>query len=184
MDQKEHLTIEGLKKIVAIKASLNLGLSDQLKEAFPDIPPAHRPLVVDPEIKDPNWISGFASAEGCFFIDILQNKTTKLGKTARVGFKLTQHYRDEQLMKSIMKYFGVGNVYRVRDISDLVVANIDALNENIIPFFDEYKIVGSKFNDYSYFKKVAGLIKNKAHLTYDGIEQIYKIKSGVNKGRQ
>jgi len=31
---KEHLAIEGLNKLVAIKASLNLGLTHDLKEAF------------------------------------------------------------------------------------------------------------------------------------------------------
>ena len=31
---KEHLTIEGIKKLVAIKASMNNGLSDELKTFF------------------------------------------------------------------------------------------------------------------------------------------------------
>jgi hypothetical protein len=31
------LTKEGLKKLVNLKASLNLGLSDKLKEFFPDV---------------------------------------------------------------------------------------------------------------------------------------------------
>jgi hypothetical protein len=51
---KEHLTEEGLKKIVAIKASINTGLSDQLKKAFPDIIPVKKPKVVDQAIRDPN----------------------------------------------------------------------------------------------------------------------------------
>lgn len=33
--RKEHLTHEGLIAIVNIRASLNLGLSGELKEAFP-----------------------------------------------------------------------------------------------------------------------------------------------------
>jgi hypothetical protein len=55
MQQKEHLTLEGLKKIVALKASLNLGLSDQLKEAFPGVVPVTRPVVAASQqiIKDP-----------------------------------------------------------------------------------------------------------------------------------
>lgn len=52
--RKEHLTLEGLHIIVAIRAVINLGLSDDLKEAFPDIVPVSRPLVTDQEIKDPN----------------------------------------------------------------------------------------------------------------------------------
>jgi len=54
MRQKEHLTIEGLHKIVAIKASLNLGLSEELKVAFSNIIPMKRPLVIDQVIKNPN----------------------------------------------------------------------------------------------------------------------------------
>jgi hypothetical protein len=34
---KEHLSKEGLIKLVGIKASLNLGLSAKLKEAFPNV---------------------------------------------------------------------------------------------------------------------------------------------------
>jgi hypothetical protein len=34
MNRKEHLTPEGLKKILAIKASMNKGLPDELKSIF------------------------------------------------------------------------------------------------------------------------------------------------------
>ena len=54
--------------IVAIKASMNYGLSDDLKAAFPNISPVHRPLVLDKKIKDPNWLAGFATGEGCFLL--------------------------------------------------------------------------------------------------------------------
>jgi hypothetical protein len=43
MSMKEHLTTEGLNKIVAIKASMNLGLSEILKNAFPHIVPVSTP---------------------------------------------------------------------------------------------------------------------------------------------
>lgn len=52
---------------MGIKSSLNLGLSDKLKEAFAEIKPIERPLVTNQEIKDPNWLAGFANGEGCFF---------------------------------------------------------------------------------------------------------------------
>ena len=51
--QGEHLTMEGLKKIISIKASMNKGLPDGLKEAFPDIIPVARPLVKNQSIPDP-----------------------------------------------------------------------------------------------------------------------------------
>jgi len=34
INNKEHLTLEGLHKILALKGSLNLGLSEELKKIF------------------------------------------------------------------------------------------------------------------------------------------------------
>jgi hypothetical protein len=39
----EHLTEKGLLKILDLKTFLNLGLSDKLKKAFPNILPINRP---------------------------------------------------------------------------------------------------------------------------------------------
>ena len=50
----EHLTMEGLIKIICIKASMNWGISDELLAAFPNIIPVSKVLVLDKEIKDPN----------------------------------------------------------------------------------------------------------------------------------
>lgn len=38
--QKEHLNREGILKIVSLKSSINLGLSEQLQDAFPEVRPA------------------------------------------------------------------------------------------------------------------------------------------------
>jgi len=51
--KKEHLTVSGLHKIVAIKASINKGLSSELKAAFPNITPVPRPKVEEILIHDP-----------------------------------------------------------------------------------------------------------------------------------
>jgi hypothetical protein len=51
--KKEHLTVFGLHKIVAIKASINKGLSSELKAAFPNITPVPRPKVEEILIHDP-----------------------------------------------------------------------------------------------------------------------------------
>jgi hypothetical protein len=42
---KDHLKIEGLKKIVSLKASMNDGLSDVQIESFPNIIPVVRSIV-------------------------------------------------------------------------------------------------------------------------------------------
>lgn len=45
MRKKEHLSDLGLRKLLAIKASMNKGLNDNLKEYFPEIVPVERPKV-------------------------------------------------------------------------------------------------------------------------------------------
>lgn len=46
----EHLTDKGLERILSIKASMNKGLSNNLKEQFPNISPVERPLIKDQTI--------------------------------------------------------------------------------------------------------------------------------------
>ena len=53
MKGKEHLSKEGLQGIVNIRASLNFGLSEDLKEVFPETKPVQRPDVEDKQIPDP-----------------------------------------------------------------------------------------------------------------------------------
>jgi hypothetical protein len=165
---------------VAIKSSLNLGLSDKLKQAFAEIKPVERSLITNQEIKDPNWLAGFASGEGCFLINIYKSQT-KLGESVKLNFNLLQHYRDSELIKSFEKYLGCGSTYKLsEDAIIFIVTRISDILEKIIPFFDKYKIIGEKVQD---FKLTAELMKDKAHLTYECLENIRKIKIGMNKGR-
>ena len=55
--------------------------------------------------------------------------------------------------------------------------------EKIIPFFDKYPIQGEKLNDYLDWCKIARLIKNKSHLTNEGLISIKNIKKGMNNSR-
>jgi hypothetical protein len=54
MYHKEHLSSEGLQKIIGIKSAMNKGLSDKLKIDFPNVIPVQRPLVELPETLDYN----------------------------------------------------------------------------------------------------------------------------------
>jgi hypothetical protein len=53
MEAKEHLNMDGLKGIVNIRSSLNLGLIDGLRTVFPNIVPVVRPNIDNTKIPDP-----------------------------------------------------------------------------------------------------------------------------------
>ncbi|KAG0122595.1 hypothetical protein HOY82DRAFT_619860 [Tuber indicum] len=50
LQRKEHLTPGGLEKVVALKANLNWGLSDELKAAFTNTVSVNRPLVENKQV--------------------------------------------------------------------------------------------------------------------------------------
>ena len=183
MKCKEHLNIEGLQKIISFKASLNLGLSEDLQKAFPNQIAIQRPLIENQKIKDPNWLAGFASGEACFQVNIF-NSTTKLGKTVRLFFTVTQHSRDEQLIRTLVDYLGCGNVYFSNKAVDYKAGKIEDLIDKVLPFFDKYYIIGVKSLDYLDFKQLAGLIKIGDHLTAEGLDKISQIKARMNTGRE
>lgn len=181
---KEHLNLAGLEKVVNIKASLNWGLSDQLKAVFPKNIPISRPEVKNKTIPHGMWMAGFTAGEGCFLVAEFKS-TTKLGATPRLRFSITQHSRDEQLLLNFVTYLGCGR-YTVRpsgDAGDFLCTKFSDIVNKIIPFFNEYPIIGSKLKDFEDWKKVAELMSSKAHLTIEGLDQIRKIKKGMNKGR-
>ena len=53
MKRKEHLTVEGLNQIVSIRASMNNGLTEDLKRAYPNITQCERPKVEGLKSIDP-----------------------------------------------------------------------------------------------------------------------------------
>lgn len=185
VNNKTHLTIEGLNQIINIKASMNLGLSDKLKLEFPNFIPVERPIInLDNVTLDPHWISGFVSAEGNFDVRIPVTNS-KLGYRVQLRFRVTQHNRDIQLMNKIVEYFNTGKVYNYngRSAINITIVDFTAITEIIIPFFEKYPILGVKFYDYSDWCKIHNFMINKAHLTIDGINSIKLIKSGMNTGR-
>ena len=181
--RKEHLTEDGLCKIVAIKGAMNLGLSDKLKLAFLDVVPVVRPKIEAPKTIDPNLLSGFASAEGCFLMRVTPSKT-KVGFRVQLVFQLTQHVRDEKLLIRFISFFNCGNVVKYREVLDFRVYKLRDIEEKIIPFFKKHRIRGVKALDFEDWCKAAELMKEKKHLTAEGLEEIKQIKTGMNTGRK
>lgn len=184
MLNSEHLKGEGLLKFVGIKASINWGLSPELVEAFPGTTPVKRPDIITDVFSDFNWLAGFTSAEGCFFVDIKKSPDTKLGKTVQLKFILVQHARDEKLMISMLEYLDCGKIHKSREAISFVVTKIRDLAHKIIPLFKNYPILGVKARDFEDFVTVVNMIKAKKHLTAEGLEEIMQIKIGMNKGRK
>lgn len=180
---KEHLSITGVEKIVGLKVYLNKGLSEDLKATFPHVIPVPRPQVEYPQISHPNWLAGFTSAEGHFFVS-----TSKVDHGVRVQlrFSISQHCRDANLIKYFAEYLncGVCGRHPDRELVEFTVTKYSSLVEKIIPFFQKYPIIGMKSLDFSDFVRVACIFKLEEGTNQSGIDQIISIKGGMNTKRE
>ena len=183
--RKEHISFNGLQEIVNLKASLNLGLTDSLKSSFPNTIAVPRPKVIFKGIPDPNWLTGFAEGEACFFTSIYKSLKSKLGLAVQLVFKITQHSRDIELLKGIEKFFSCGRVEkRSTNACDFTVNSLKDFDNKIVPFFLKYPLQGSKFSNFKDFNKIVQIMKVKGHLNREGLETIKSIKVGMNTGRK
>ena len=153
-----------------------------MKTIFPNTVPVTRPLIENITIPHPEWVAGFVSGEGCFLVQMAKYGKGKLDGVS-LSFKVSQHLRDELLLRSFIYFFGCGlfnyhggnsksGVFIVRKFSDIW--------HKILPFFKDHEIKGIKREDFEDWSKVVELIRAKAHLTEAGVEKIRGIKSGMN----
>jgi hypothetical protein len=133
---------------------------------------------------EPQWIVGFVDGEGCFHIGINENADMKAGYQVLPEFTVVQHERDVQILHALKDYFGCGVVrsnhgdrmaYRVRGKEHLL--------ERIIPFFERHELKSKKRVDFQKFRRVVRMMSEDRHLTSEGIEEIRRIKSRMNRGQ-
>ncbi|CBX90008.1 hypothetical protein LEMA_P124260.1 [Plenodomus lingam JN3] len=144
-------------------------------------------------IKDDSRYSGFAISifleMGLNFKDkdlLLRIKNTfGVGYAVQLVFKITQHNRDNELLKGISEYFACGRIEnRKTNASDFTVNSFKSFEEKIIPFFTKYPLQGSKLLNFQDFKEVVEIMKEKGHLTEKGLQKINLIKANMNYGRE
>lgn len=179
---KQHLNLLGFNEIISIRAGMNKGLPESLRKDFSNIISRSVPLYNLPDKLNPNWVSGFTEAEGCFFVKYIKKDNDKYQFI--LGLQITQSIRDNLLLKKLIYFFNCGRLEINRKIyNNYVVTRFSNIIEIIIPFFDKYSIIGSKHQDYEKWKFISKLIDTKVHLTEEGIREIFLIKSKMNTSK-
>lgn len=93
---------------------------------------------------NPNYISGFIDAEGCFHISILINSNLKLGVSVRAIFQISLHKKDKVLLERIRDFFGVGRVTMRSD--DAMVYEVSSIKgiQIILNHLEAYPLITDK----------------------------------------
>ena len=197
--QREHLTEKGLLNLIGLKSSLNWGLSDSLKKAFPNVTFVDRPYYKFNSIPDPFWVAGFTSGDGSFHLN-LKKYDSNVSNRVSLRFSINLNIRDAEVLKGLVSYFNSLNkiryvvagmlnqenqyVSKSGNTVSLAITKTSELIEVIIPFFEKYPIQGVKSLDFADFKNVAKMKCAQEHLTIEGLNRILEIKLNMNKHRE
>nr|QDG01244.1 LAGLIDADG endonuclease [Scytalidium sp.] len=119
------------------------------------------------------WFSGFVDAEGSFYISI--------SKTCSFRFQVNLHKDDINVLYSIQKWLGFGEVRFYKNYASFTVTRLKDMTQ-LLKIFEKYPLQGSKWLNYKDFVKAFELYTNSVYST-DVLKEITKIKNNMNRLR-
>ena len=140
----------------------------------------HQIDFIEPQYKvnlDNAWLSGFTDAEGCFTSSVLTSKGNKTIVTVRyVISQKDDIYFNKDLAVLIRGYITYVKSYNGYN----TVVNMSKLKK-IIKYLNTYPLKTKKIISYRRWLKVYSLVKNKQHLTIEGLIIIKFLTKSINK---
>jgi len=134
-------------------------------------------------ILDPNWVTGFVDAEGCFTTTLRNDKNYKTGWAIVPAFKIKLHKKDKELLNKIKSYFKeAGTIWNNNRAVYYTVCDKNEIMKVIIPHFEKYPLITQKQADFILFKNIMELVNKGKHLDINFLEEIINIKASLNKG--
>ena len=134
----------------------------------------------------PWQVTGLADGEGGFNCFIENTGKGLTGHTVKLEFKVTQKTHSSGILYELQEFFGCGSVVidnRKTDTKKYHITALSSILEKIIPHFESYPCLTSKFLNFIDWKQIALIMSKKEHLTIKGIEEIKELISKMNKNR-
>ena len=128
------------------------------------------------------YLAGFTDGEGSFNVSFRPRTDYPIPWKVSVSFNVSQ--KDRVILALFKTHLGCGTLRgRPDGVWYFEVTNINAIVENVIPFFERFPFLSAKKKrDFAKFKQIVMLIKSGAHLTANGIRQILEIREDMNDG--
>ena len=130
-----------------------------------------------------NYLAGFTDGEGSFNVSFRKRKDYKIPWKISLCLNISQ--KDPVILSQFKKHLECGTIRERKDdgIWYYEVNNFNAIQTNVIPFFNRFGFLSAKKKrDLSKFKQIAKLIEQKDHLRVEGIVKILKIRKEMNDG--
>jgi hypothetical protein len=128
------------------------------------------------------YLAGFADGEGSFNVSFRPRSDFKIPWKVSLCFNVSQ--KDKVILALFKQHLKCGTIRQRNDgIWYYEVNNLNAINENVIPFFKKFHFLSAKKKrDFSKFVQITKLINEQKHLTWEGIREILNIRKEMNDG--
>jgi hypothetical protein len=128
------------------------------------------------------YLAGFTDGEGSFNISFRPRQDYPIPWKVSVSFNVSQ--KDRVILALFKRYLGCGTLRgRPDGVWYYEVTNLNAVVENVIPFFERFPFLSAKKKrDFAKFKQIVALMQQGAHLNKNGIAQILEIRKDMNDG--
>lgn len=128
------------------------------------------------------YLAGFVDGEGSFHLTFRHRSDYKL--PWKVSLCLNVSQKDRVILALIKRHLQCGTIReKEQGVWMYEVNNLNAIRENVIPFFNRFGFLSAKKKrDFSIFKQMAELMAEGKHLNREGIEQLLRLRRKMNDG--
>jgi hypothetical protein len=128
------------------------------------------------------YFAGFVDGEGSFHLTFRRRQDYKL--PWKVSLCLNVSQKDEVILALLKRHLQCGEIrYKSDDVWMYEVNNLNAIRDNVIPFFRRFGFLSAKKKrDFAIFEQMAQLMAADAHLSREGIESLLKLRLPMNDG--
>jgi hypothetical protein len=137
--------------------------------------------IQDPKL-NPWFVTGLTDGEGCFTITISPSAKMKTKWRVSIYFTINLHVKDMPLLEKFQSALGVGTIRTTK--AGMALFQVTSVKELqvILDHFAKYPLVSAKSIDFSIFKQCFEIIKDKKHLTPEGLLSLVALISSLNWG--
>ena len=130
------------------------------------------------------YLAGFADGEGRFEVALRPRKDGTRPREASLRFAIS--FGEKEMLTQFKRYLDCGSLKRGEDgIWRFEVNNLNAIRDNVIPFFTKFRFRSAKMRrDFSKFKQITSIIAEGRHLQEGGIEEVLSLGSEMSGGEE
>jgi len=128
------------------------------------------------------YLAGFADGEGSFNFSFRPRPDYRIPWKVSACFNISQ--KDKVILALYKRHLRCGTLRSRPDgVWYFEVNNLNAIRENVIPFFRRFGFLSAKKKrDFRIFQEVVSLMEKGEHLTKDGVATILKLRDEMNDG--